>query len=190
MSPLEFLNPGRWLLYGGLIATLVLGAWRLDVARQQIGFKKAEVIYKAKIEEQKTEARSLLSAETARVAKATKAMTDFKNFQETADAKNTAVVADLERRLRVNAGPAGRLRDPNATGCGGGGGSPKASNPAGPSNSAADSADAGGLFSVGATALLQRLTHEADEVNLAYISCRADALSVREAFKEPATRDQ
>lgn len=34
-------NPSRWLLYAGLFAALLLGLWRLDVARQQVGYDRA-----------------------------------------------------------------------------------------------------------------------------------------------------
>lgn len=42
MNMLELLNPYRWLLYPALVGALLLGAWRLDVSRQQIGYDKAK----------------------------------------------------------------------------------------------------------------------------------------------------
>lgn len=41
MNPLAWLNPGRWLLYLGLVATLVLGyhAWRDH--QQDVGYQRA-----------------------------------------------------------------------------------------------------------------------------------------------------
>ena len=38
---MSWLNPGRWMLYAVLIGSMLLGIWRLDVSRQQIGYDKA-----------------------------------------------------------------------------------------------------------------------------------------------------
>ena len=38
---MSWLNPGRWLLYGALIAALMAGLWRLDLSRQAIGYDRA-----------------------------------------------------------------------------------------------------------------------------------------------------
>ncbi len=38
---MSWLNPGRWLLYAALVAALLLGIWRLDESRQQIGYDRA-----------------------------------------------------------------------------------------------------------------------------------------------------
>src|SRR3972149_763200 len=43
----SLLNPGRWLLYGAFLAALLLGVWRLDVSRQQIGYDRAVTEYTA-----------------------------------------------------------------------------------------------------------------------------------------------
>lgn len=42
---MNWLNPSTWLLYGALAAALVLGAWRLDVSRQQVGYDRAQAEY-------------------------------------------------------------------------------------------------------------------------------------------------
>ena len=88
----------------------------------------------------------------------------------------------LEKLL---AATAGRLRDPNAAaaGCRSGGAGASTTDPGLADPDAADAAEAGGLFSAGATELLQRLTREADAINAAFASCRADALSVREVLR-------
>lgn len=157
------------------------GPWAAH--QQGIGEKRATMVYNLAIDQQKTAAGKLLDAETAKAATATKALNDFKVKQEQQDAKNQTTVTDLERSLHAAAGPAGRLRDPNAAVCGGGGDGAQGADPARAGDSPADAAKAGGLFSGPATALLQRLTLEADEINVAYASCRPDALALREVLR-------
>lgn len=181
MNLLAWLSPGRWLLIGALLAALVLGyfAWA-----DHIGDKREAAVtarYNAAIGAQKKEAAQKLADETAKVATAEKALNDFKNQQELKDATNQKTVAGLSARLLNATGPAGRLRDPDAAGCGRGGGGAQGADPASADDRANDPAQTGGLFSAGATQLLQRLTREADDINAAYISCRADAWSVRAA---------
>ena len=179
---MSWLNPYAWLLYGGLLAALLLGAWRVQHNIDQGGYDRADAEWQAKVKSQKADAITLLDEERAKVAAALMSLRNFKDNQEIRDAHNKTTVADYEHRLRAAAGPTGRLRDPNAsyaTGCGGGGASPQSAATAAAGHRADDVAEAAGLFSVGATALLQRLTREGDDINLAYASCRADALSVR-----------
>jgi hypothetical protein len=180
---MSWLNPYTWLLYGSLMAALLLGAWRVHHNIDQGGYQRADAEWQAKVKSQKADATKLLDEERAKVAATSMSLRDFKNNQEIKDAHNKKAVTDYERRLRAAAGPAGRLRDPHAsyaTGCGGGGGNAQSADTAGAGHRADDVAEAAGLFSVGATALLQRLTREGDDINLAYASCRADALSIRE----------
>lgn len=42
---MNWFSPTTWLLYGALAAALVLGAWRLDAARQQVGYDRAQAEY-------------------------------------------------------------------------------------------------------------------------------------------------
>jgi hypothetical protein len=180
---MSWLNPYTWLLYGSLMAALLLGAWRVHHNIDQGGYDRADAEWQAKVKSQKADAIKLLDEERAKVAATSMSLRNFKDKQELKDANNKTTVTDYERRLRAAAGHAGRLRDPNATyatGCGCGSGSAQSTNPTGAGHRADDVAEAAGLFSVGATALLQRLTREADDINLAYASCRADALSIRE----------
>jgi hypothetical protein len=120
----------------------------------------------------KAEASKALAAETAKTRQAEQALNDFKNSQELKDAQSVKTIADLADRLRRSAGAVGRLRDPNAAGCGAGRGGPAsdaaAAAPAGP----ADGAEVGGLLSAELSGLLQQLTVEADQINAAYASCR------------------
>ena len=180
---MSWLNPYTWLLYGSLMAALLLGAWRVHHNIDQGGYQRADAEWQAKVKSQKADATKLLDEERAKVAATEKTLRNFKDNQEIKDAHNKKTVTGYERRLRAAAGHAGRLRDPNAsyaTRCGGGGGSPASADTTGTGHRADDAAEAAGLFSVGATALLQRLAREGDDINLAYTSCRADALSIRE----------
>jgi hypothetical protein len=179
MNILAWFNPGRWLMLAALCLALMAGyfAWADHVGDVREATVNAR--WEKATRQLKAEAAGTLATETAKTQAAERGLADFKNQREIQDAKNRTTVAGLERRLRDAAGPAGRLRDPNAAGCGPSGGGAQGEVAASPSGGATDVAQAGGLFSAGATELLQRLTREADEVNLAYASCRADALNTR-----------
>jgi hypothetical protein len=154
--------------------------------QQRIGETRATAAYRQAIQEQKLEAGTALARETGKTRAAEQTLQAFKNQQEIDDAKNKRVVGALADQLRAAAaGAAGRLRDPNASpaGCGRGGGSAKGADPARAGGGAANVAQTGGLFSKEASGLFQQLTREADEVNVAYISCRADSFTVREVLK-------
>lgn len=171
------MNQGRWLLYAALAAALWIGYAHWRDLQREIGAAP----HIAAAAQQKTRARETLAAETAKVAATLRQLELALANQEKTDAKNQATIKSQADQLRAAAGPAGRLRDPNAAGCGRGGGGPAAQAAASAGDRAADGADAGGLFSAGATQLFQRLTLRADEINAAYTSCRADAFSVRAA---------
>jgi hypothetical protein len=172
-------NPARWLLLLAAVAALGVGylAWADHIGN--VREEKVVARYEKQIKLQKAQAILDLATETAKTQTAERGLVKFKNQREITDAKNRTTVAGLERRLRDAAGAAGRLRDPNQAGCGSGSGSTPDPVAASPSDRAGNPAEAGGLFSAGATELLQRLTREADEINMAYSSCRADALSLR-----------
>jgi len=180
---MSWLNPYTWLLYGSLIAALLLGVWRLDVSRQAIGEARSDAAWIKATTKQKAEAVLLLDAERAKVSAIEQTLRNFKDNQEIRDAKNKTTVAGYERRLRAAAGSAGRLRDPNAEGCGGGGDSPKSPDTASAGHRATDAAEGARLLSKPLTELLFELIREADEINLAYASCRADTMSIRDASK-------
>jgi hypothetical protein len=172
----------RVLATGALIGLLAVGYQAWSVHQQGIGEARAKTTYNAAIDKQKAKAGQLLATETQKAVTATKALHDAKVEREIDDAENARTVAALVGRLRA-AGAAGRLRDPNAAGCGIGGGGAPGAYPARAGGGAADATETGGLFSAGATELLQRLTREADEVNVAYTSCRPDSLNLREVLK-------
>jgi len=180
---MSWLNPYTWLLYGSLMAALLLGAWRVHHNIDQGGYQRADAEWQAKVKSQKADAIKLLDEERAKVAATSMSLRNFKDNQEIKDAHNKKAVTGYERRLRAAAGHAGRLRDPNAsyaTGCGGGGDNPQSPDTAGAGHRADDVAQATGLLSKELTQFLLDQAASADDINLAYTSCRADALSIRE----------
>ena len=173
-----------WKAKVGAVVILVLaliGGYLAWASHQQaIGEARATTAYNKLIAAQKKEAAAILAKETVRVATAERALQDFKNNQEVKDGGNKKTVDALSARVRALAGLAGRLRDPHAdAGCGGRSDGAHGSPATGPGNSPGDGADAPGLLSAELAGLLQRLTLEADQINNAYISCRADAEAMR-----------
>ena len=159
----------------GLLLALLLGVRAID----QRGYQRATAEASTALEAQKRQAAAVLATETAKTQAAQQALRDFKTNQDIQDAKAQSTVADLSRRLRQLADQSGRLRDPHAPGCGGSSGSAPSEAAPAASGGAADPAEAGGLLSEQLGGLLQRLAFEADTINVAYISCRADAYTVR-----------
>lgn len=173
----------RVLAIGALIGLLALVYQAWATHQQGIGEVRATARYNAAIEQQKTTAGKLLAAETGKANTATAALNAFKLQQEKDDAQNKSTIADLAVRLRTAAGATGRLRDPNAPGCGGSGGGTPGADPASAAGGAADAAEADGLLSAELTGLLLSQAQASDEINTAYASCRADALKIREVMQ-------
>lgn len=140
---------------------------------------------KVTMAENKAKASKMLADETGLVLALERKLADKTTELEKAHAEKRAVTTDYERRLRSAAGPAGRLRDPNAKGCGRGGESAASTPASGPVSGPTDPAQADGLLSAQLTGLLQRLTREADDINDAYATCRADALNLRALLAPP-----
>ncbi|WP_290906255.1 hypothetical protein [Aquabacterium sp.] len=182
MSALDLPWWAKWVLLVGACGAVVLAydAWADhvgDVREAQVNAR-----WKGAVDQQKKRAAELLATETAKARAAEDALRQFKDQQEIKDHANERTVAGLERRLAdAAAAHGGRLRDPNAAGCGGGGGGAAA--PAGPAagDRPADDAGAGGLISVQLSDLLRSRLRRADEINNAYIACRATALNDRAA---------
>ena len=158
-----------------LLAALVFGERYIEGR----GADRQLAIDTAAINKQKAEAAATLASETDKVHAAERALQDFKNNQELQDADHKKTVTDLSDRLRRIAGAAGRLRDPNAAGCGPGGGGATNQTATTAGGGPADPAQAGGLLSAELSGLFAQLTKEADDINIAYTSCRADAYAVR-----------
>ncbi len=146
----------------------------------RLGVKHTALVYDGAIKDQKIAADKVLAVETAKVTARDTALNDLKNQQELKDADHQKITLRLTDQLRVAAGAAKRLRDPNAAGCGGGGGSPAGQTATGADGGAADRADAGGLLSAELTQLLQSDAKKADDINTAYASCRADSQAIRQ----------
>ena len=164
---------------GVILAAALIGGYLAWASHQQgIGEARATLAYNEKIEIQKKEAADALKKETAKVVAAERALQNFKNIQEVKDAGNKKITENLAARLRDIAGPTGRLRDPNARGWFGSG-APNSAAPTGTDNRPDNGAEAPGLLSTELTRFLQQKLIEADEINLAYISCRADAEAMR-----------
>jgi len=164
-------------LAAALAAIVVLSSvWHYIDGR---GYDRATAEYTSQINAQKSEAAALLASESAKVRAAEHALQAHLNDQNLKDAENVQVNADKSDRLRAAAGPARRLRDPHAAGCGGSSAGAPGAATAGAGDRRADNAQTGGLLSADFTGLLQRLTRDADAINAAYASCRADAFAVR-----------
>jgi hypothetical protein len=135
----------------------------------------------ANIAKQKEEANKIIAFEAARVEATEKRLRESKDNQEIQDANNQKKITVLSGRVRALSDVVGRLRDPNA-GRGPGSGSPQGGTPTDASNSVYNRAEAAGLLSIQLSGLLREKSLEADEINAAYISCRADAFSVRAGY--------
>lgn len=182
MNPLAIL----WLWRIGGVLALASALWG-GVAMWERHIRaderaKVTAVYEAAITKQKVVAAKLLAVKTAEAAAATLALQEFKDKQELQDVSNQKTVSDLSARITVLAGVNRRLRDPNQTGCGGSGAGAQSQATSNAASGAADPPQTDGLFSAGATELLERLTREADEINVAYASCRADAIQLRQVL--------
>lgn len=181
MEILKWFNPTRWLMLLSLGLALIAGyfAWEHNIRADEK--TKVDKVWEAKLDKQKVEASNLLAVETAKVGALELKWSTFKNQQEIRDGKAQQVVAGYKNRIAsLLSSNGGRLRDPNAeTGCRDSGGGPKSQTPPSPGNSAEHPTPTGGLFSEEASRLFIELTSEADQINLAYASCRADSLNLR-----------
>lgn len=171
-------------------ATALYFSWASH--QQKIGEDRATTIYNKMIEELQQRTRVKLNEQNKLVLSAQKELADFKNAQELKDAANKSKVESLNRRLRDLANlESGRLRDPNADeAC------RERSDPgpdtslAGTGNRDSNPSKTGGLLSTALSELLQSVGEEADAINLAYISCRADSQSLRDKLQRLATQQR
>jgi hypothetical protein len=163
--------------YGGLMHHERDSA--VKAKNEAIGEKQQIV---AQLAQQKKDAKAKLDALTAERDALQVQVNEAHQAQEKKDAENDKIIADQNRRLRAlaAASPGGRLRDPNAgRGCGRAGAEGNAA--ATPRSSEEHPAEVGGLLSKELSGLLLRLTGEADDINAAYESARADAMMCRAA---------
>lgn len=162
-----------------VICTVVIVGY--SYYQQRVGESRATAAYNTAIDQQKIDAGATLARETGKTREAEQALQAFKNQQEIRDAENKTIASGLAAQLRAAAGTAGRLRDPNASpaGCGGGGSGTPGTDPARAGGGAGDTSEAGGLLSADLTELLLSQAKAADDINVAYTSCRADAFNLR-----------
>jgi hypothetical protein len=106
-----WLNPGRWLLYGALVAALLLGVHTLDTSRQAIGYDRAKSKWDA---DKLSQANATLkaseaarAAEKALQAKVTKAQDEAKK-RETKLAADAATARLINDGLRLDLAAIGR----------------------------------------------------------------------------------
>lgn len=141
----------------------------------------------AAIETQKNDAATTLALETAKTTATEKALQQATEKQDLQDAKHKTDTDVLAARLRALAGPAGRLRDPNAApdGCGRGSSGAQGPTATAPADRPDDPDQAGGLLSAELSGLLQSRLADAEAISAAYTSCRADAYTVRGTAPPP-----
>lgn len=127
-----------------------------------------------------------LAAATAAATSVTLALSNFHHQRNLADVTATQTIKALKGKL-ADLTVAGRLRDPNAGSGTNQGGSNSADADSlkrpGAGSGDANPAQAGGLLSKQLSELLLIRTSEADEINLAYDSCRKDARNLRETWE-------
>jgi hypothetical protein len=169
----------RIIAWGLALAALLAGAYALVGHIEQRGYDRAADKFTAAIHHLQADAANTLADQVSKTRAAEQALHAAKHNQEIQDAKHIQTIAAYADRLRAAAGPAGRLRDPHAPQCGGSGDRPPGDPAPAAAAGATNRAEAGGLLSAELSELLRRLAREADEINAAYASCRADAVTVR-----------
>lgn len=165
----------RILIVAVVAGVLVTACKGRDKQLRQEEAKRVTAHYELQIKQLRLDHQEALRVEHERVRAAEMRLVRALRNQEETDAFNKTQVADLQRRLdaAVTAG-SGRLRDPN--GCGATRREPAGAAAPAAEHRDADGAETAGLLSAQLTGLLRRLAREADEVNAAYASCRADLL--------------
>lgn len=164
-------------------SVLGLGTWYGHTQFKE-GARIQRLTDQAEVDAQKLEARDKLAAETGKVAQLERELNQLKSQQEIEDEGHQKTVNDLRNRLLRAPTVPGRLRDPNqASGCGAGSSGASASAASVPVGSEDHRAKAGGLLSEELTGLLQRLQFEADEINVAFASCKAYSTEVERKFQ-------
>lgn len=158
-----------------VLLVLWYGEWRADAARAAESQK-----WELAAIRQKAQAAQILGAETRKVLEKERLLNAAQSRIEEMGRERTEIAQGYETRLAAAAARnAGRLHDPNAAGCRGGGAGAQDPVAARAGDRAQDGAEAGGLLSAQLTGLLQRLTREADAINDAYAVCKPDTVNLR-----------
>lgn len=150
--------------------------------QRDIGRQEQRVVDQAAADKLKADAKMKLDQLQADTDKKQTLLDAFKNTQDVKDAQAQIKTSDLEKRLAAARNSAGRLRDPFATasGCGSSCGGPQAQITTAANSGATDDAKTTGLFSVQFSDYLRTKLKEADDINIAYASCRNDTMSLRQ----------
>lgn len=162
------------LALGLILAALVAACHHRDTSLIEEGATKQREVDQAETDKLKAEAALKLKAVLEDKIETEKKLNEAHHAQEVRDAKSARDMASLAGRLAaLGSVSGGRLLDPNAaSGCGNRDNGSSASAASAPSAGGGNGAEAPGLLSAELTRLLQKLTSEADTINLAYISCR------------------
>lgn len=166
----------RYLIYFGIFLSVITGYNIWANHEQSIGYDKAKVEYEKVIQDQKDIATQALITETAKVTVKEKELQEFKNNREVIDRANTKKVNALSNSVRAMSQ---QLRDPHQISAIKYSNSSSSSDSSNSNSGSGNGAEASGLLSAELTGLLSRITSEADEINLAYISCKEDSQNIR-----------
>lgn len=170
----------RLIAITAAVVALIAGYFAWQSHQRGIGAQQERAIWQEAIAEQKRKAGEALEEERAKITESERLLNEARSAQETKDTTNARTIETLSAELSHIK----RLRDPYAKpGCGCGGSSAKGEDPASTVAGADNGAQASGLLSEGLSDLLRNLTRESDEINIAYASCRQDAMKVRELSK-------
>lgn len=178
--PIFFAKYWRILVVIAAAGALVWGYFAWQNHQRGIGAQQERTIWEGKIAEQKLEAQAKLDEERDKTRDVEHKLADARTSQETKDTTNANTIKTLSGELAA----AKRLRDPYVKpgrGCSSSGA--KGADTASASTSAGDGAEGAGFLSEGLSDLLRDLTRQADEINIAYQSCRQDSMNVRELMK-------
>lgn len=165
-----------WLVVFAALCMVILGQ------RAQVSNAKAATArLQTAIAQGKADSSAKLAAVTASVLAQQKTIDSLHAQQEQKDAENVLAVAGLQSDLAVALATRGsRLFKPAAVaGRGSSGGSAQGGDAAHASAGAENPAQGAGVLRDDAKQLLAQLMSDADQINLAYISCRNDAQVIR-----------
>lgn len=175
----------KWWSYLLVMAALVGGTTWATNQLEARGEARATAKYEVALAKQREDAQKELDAAKLKTQETESLLRESKINQEHKDAENAQVISKQRKDLAYLAGTAGRLFDPNykGPGCRDGGSGPASPDTGGAQSGNGDTTEAGGLLSEELSGLLQQQAAEADSINAAYLSCRADAFKLRELLK-------
>lgn len=163
------------------VAAIIAALWGAEQYVESIGAARERAACTAAIDQLKRTAAADLATEQAKTRALERGLQTFTDTQNAKDYTHEKTVTALADRLRRAADSAGRLRDPNAPGCGGSGSGTAPTDASAAGAGAADPALPGGLLSAELSGLLRERMEQADRINDAYASCRAVAVKLTEA---------